>query len=433
MIRPRRHSRTPPALRFALLVTIAGCAGSASSAGDPPGTRGPASGADIVVGSLVSIEKWGEVGGIVAYSLGSTACNAGDAPVSYSADTSDHPVFAQNLYRLRDGRFEQIGMSWVAHGYSALAQNACGFGCQDPGTGSLLGVGCSTTSSAAIHGNQGGFGGVGGLGPRSEVEVSTGFFSFPYGSQGMSGDAIYKRLQVNVDDVDPELHDGALFFAEGHFVAPDDALAGNGLNNVSHRRVEPSADLDLLFVDATEAEQPAIFAWQVHDPAVRIDVVDVPGDGRLIVGARATKRGPQRWSYEYAVYNLSSHRSAGRFAVPLLPGTDVVSTGFHDVDSHSGEPFGGTDWQATVDSPGGSVAWSTADFAEDPDANALRWGTLYNFRFEAFAAPGLGIVEVGLFRPGSPSSIEITTLGATVDESLLFGDGFETGDASGWN
>ncbi|MEM7539206.1 MAG: hypothetical protein AAF639_44015, partial [Chloroflexota bacterium] len=42
---------------------------------------------------------------------------------------------------------------------------------------------------------------------------------------------------VGPPDFDPQLHPGAQYFGEGHYVAPDDAAAGNGNNNASHRRV----------------------------------------------------------------------------------------------------------------------------------------------------------------------------------------------------
>ncbi len=79
------------------------------------------------------------------------------------------------------------------------------------------------------------------------------------------------------------------------------------------------------------------------------------------------------------------------------------------------------------------MSWSTTDFATDPDANAVRWGTLYNFRFEAVAAPGPAGVEIGLFRPGSPASVAATTLGPTVAVERIFADGFESGDLSAWS
>ena len=52
------------------------------------------------------------------------------------------------------------------------------------------------------------------------------------------GPVTYKRLQVANGDLDPSLNPDARYFVEGQYVAPDDAAAGNGLNNASHREVQ---------------------------------------------------------------------------------------------------------------------------------------------------------------------------------------------------
>ena len=49
-------------------------------------------------------------------------------------------------------------------------------------------------------------------------------------------------------------------------------------------------------------------------------------------------------------------------------------------------------------------------FATNSSANALRWGTLYNFRFDADLAPGLAGGTLGLFRPGTPESVMALTV-----------------------
>jgi hypothetical protein len=79
------------------------------------------------------------------------------------------------------------------------------------------------------------------------------------------------------------------------------------------------------------------------------------------------------------------------------------------VDYHSGEPFDGTDWTGVV-GPGG-ITWSTVSFAQNPNANALRWGTLYNFRFKANIPPDDTTVLIGLFKPGFPQEVAAATVG----------------------
>ena len=63
-----------------------------------------ATGPDVVVADLVVIKKWGTVGGITGYSIGSLACNIGDTPLEWFDDINRHPVIAMNAYRMRNGR-----------------------------------------------------------------------------------------------------------------------------------------------------------------------------------------------------------------------------------------------------------------------------------------------------------------------------------------
>jgi hypothetical protein len=64
----------------------------------------------------------------------------------------------------------------------------------------------------------------------------------------------------------------------------------------------------------------------------------------------------------------------------------------------------GTPWTATTST--GALVWSTQDYAVNANANALRWSSLHNFRFDSDAAPAAsGSVTLGLWKPGTPTSI----------------------------
>ncbi len=409
---------------FALLVV------SASEAlGQNPGP-------DVIVGDLIGLAKYGYAAGgaVGGYSIGTTSCNIGTADLLWIANSNQHPVIAQNMYRLKDGRFEQIGQSWLKHGFTALTQNLCGT-CNGHG-GAVLGVGCSDPYSASLNGSQSG------LGPRSEVNATTGYFIWPFGTRGQTGDAIYKRCQVHNDDLNPALNAGALYYAEGHYVTPDDAAAGNGLNNASYRPFAvgalTSTGYAMTFSGATVRTQPAIAAWKTQDASVNLGIVDVPADGEFYLGAKVTDLGGGAYAYEYALHNLNSHRSAGAFSIPVESDAAVTAIGFHDVAYHSGEPYDGTDW--TASEVGDTLRWSTQTFAQNANANALRWGTLYNFRFVCNRAPARREATIGLFRPGAPDSVQVTTLAPacladldadgflTGDDAILFATWFEAGD-----
>lgn len=379
----------------------------------------PNPGPDVTVGWMPDLRKWGSLNDVTAYSFATHACNMGDTVLPWNGETNQHPVIAQNLYRIKDGRFEQIGVSWVKHGFGALAWSTC-CDCSDPFDFHLLGVGCSDPYTASLNGEQIGFDGIGGLGPRSDINPTTGAFVFPYSTQGQGGDVLYKRLQVQNSDLNPALNPGAVYLAESHYITPDDAAAGNGNNNASWCRVlvggSGSNGFNLSFSGATIREQPAIQAWQQFDPTVALTPFTV--DGLFILGSKTTDLGDGRWNYEYALYNMNSDRAAGAVTVPVPNPLQVSDIGFHDVDRHSGEPLDGTDWNSSRMT--GELGWNTTSFETSENANAVRWGTLYNFRFAATTAPTPGLIRVRLFKPGKPDFVEV---GAPVPSaSMLIGD-----------
>src|SRR5262249_17299429 len=133
--------------------------------------------------------------------------------------------------------------------------------------------------------------------------------------------------------------------------------------------------------------------------------------GLFLLSAKSTALGGGFWHYEYAIENMNSNRAAVSFSIPIDPSATVQNIGFHDVDYHSGEPFAGTDWNGVFSN--GAVTLSTQDFNTNKNANALRWGTLYNFRFDANRQPQTVNATLGLFRPGSPGAMNPSTVGPT--------------------
>jgi hypothetical protein len=374
-------------------------------------------GPDVIVGDVTGISVYGTVGGMSAYSIGTTSCNVGTVNLPWIAGTNQHPVIAQNIFRLKGGRFEQIGQSWLKHGFTALTGNLCACTCNGVG-GSQLGVGCSDPYSSGLNGNQNN------LGPRSHVNATTGFFPYPfenpippYQDPPAPPATVGRRCQVSIDDLNPALNSGALYFGEGQYISSADAAAGNDDNNASYRRITVGAlsggAYGLTFTSTTQRTKPAIQAWQDHglgvnlpDPGVFLTNVDVPNDGRFIVGYKVSDNGDGTWHYEYAIQNLNSHQSGASFSVPVPAGVNISNIGFHDVHSHSGEPFSNADWDA--DHSLCTVSWATQPFTVNQNANALRWGTLYNFRFDADTPPTVSDASLGLHRPGTVDSVAVT-------------------------
>ena len=43
--------------------------------------------------------------------------------------------------------------------------------------------------------------------------------------------------------------------------------------------------------------------------------------------------------------------------------------------------------------------------AQDQNANALRWGTMYNYRFDSNKPPQSGYAIIGFYKSGSPIAV----------------------------
>ena len=390
---------------------------------------------NVILSELTGPANWntntGPTGGIVRYSVGTVACNIGLEPLDWYGSTIDHPFMPQNLYRLKNGRFEQVGMGWLKHAFIALQQSFCGMTCQNAcggGACSELGVGCSDPYSPSRNGTPSG------LGPRSEINIATGtILTWPYTRPSSQSTTTNNNGQIHVPaaDVDPAQNGGAQSYIESPYVVREETEAGNDDNNTSYRRVNISAaqGFPLSFNGNTVQQQPAINAWRAVDPQVNLQNVDIENDGRMILGYRVTDNGNGTGHYEYAVYNMNSDRSGGSFSVPVPGCVTVSNVGFHDVSYHSGEVQDPTDWAVTRSNT--ALSWATAPYATDVNANALRWATLYNFRFDADAPPQSVEVTLGLFKPGSPDAMYMIASGPQgADAPICPGDVTDDGQVN---
>lgn len=401
---------------------IAACCGAALAAllatGGGPAQAGTAIGPDVTVFSFTDINSYGSADGFASFSVGTTACNRGDAPLNWCDQGSgcapgvgdaEHPVIAQNLYRLKNGRFQQIGMSWLKHGF--VSGNDSVPGCagvsgqpctSPPAGGNQLGVGCADPYSARQNGDLP-------LGRRSEVNATTGVFPFPPEGGGASSTIYDQRLKVATADLDRS----DLYWVEAHYIASDDASSGNALNNASYHQVTLGAapTYALTKIGPFFEQQPAIFAWQAQDPRVSVVIVDVPGPvvERFHVARKVTPAFGNLWHYEYVVHNMNSDRGARSFSVKFPKKTNILNVGFKDIEHHSGEPYAINDWKVTRSNT--TLTWTTQAFKNNPNANALRWSTAYNFWFDTRQPPSARIKHtIGLFKPGTPASVEFRIL-----------------------
>ncbi len=375
---------------------LAMAVGAGLSGGLTAGDIGP----DVVafyVGN--SINALGSIDGVGGYAIGTTSCNYGDEVANWYSGTNQTPLIGQNAYRYYQGRFEQIGLSWLKHSFCALSEGGCG-DCQ-PTDCSTLGIGCADTYGAGLNTNP--------SGPRSSANAFSGYYDYPFGVSPSGPSALRGNLQIKDSDLEPANFPDARYFWEGYYMSPDDAAAGNHANNASWREFETSGPGQVWSVGSTNVEIPAIRVWKDIDPSVDMNDVHIPGDGHFIVGAKASDLGNGMWHYEYAVWNHNSHACAGGFSLPMPVGATVTNIGFNDVDYHSGEIHDSTDWAAEI-TPG-AITWTTTPYNTNPNANAIRWATMYNFRFDCNVPPSNSSeATIQTFRPGFPASVTFNTV-----------------------
>jgi hypothetical protein len=399
-----------------------------------PGTPTLVPGPDVIVGDLEDVDQQGSGGTQVGLAIGTDSCNNGDQPIDWFAlPQTDHPVVPQNLYRMSGGaanneRFEQIGQSWMKHTFLALQDFVCGTCNQNPpcNPGPQLCPGCSDPYVSGLNGDQGQ------IGSRAWVNPFTG--SFPTNANDHSGhvhaptNTLAHRILVETSDLIPGGNPGATYYGEAAYISPHEYTwcqshpdQCNMFNNFSYRQFSVTGgptNFSFPPVGSTVRMQPAIQVWAGTGATVNQVEPDPGNDGIWFMGYEVTNPSAGVWHYEYALFNMNLDRSIQSFSVPLGPGVNVSNIGFHAPPQQPGQPHDGTVGDAgysstpwDVDQQTSSVTWSTETFATNQNANAIRWGTLYNFRFDADQPPQTANATVGYFKTGSPMTVEIQAPG----------------------
>ena len=415
---------------------------------------GTVPGPDVVVGDVYGLAQFGSAsGGQVGLAVGTNSCNYGTVDLNWFAlPNNDHPVIPQNLYRMSGGadnaqRFEQIGQSNVKHAFTALTQNLCNLGCNGVG-GSRLGSGCSDPYSASLNAGPS-------LGSRAWINPFTGAYprgdsaTPPNNHSGHSHTGTSHRVLTNADDLVAANNPGATYWAEAQYVTPHEFNwcqqnpgQCNMYNNVSYRQYTVSGgptSFSFSPAAATVRTQPAVAAWP--GATLKEFEPDTGNDGIGTIAYKVSNPSPGVYHYEYAIFNQNMDRAVGSFAVPLS-GAAINNVGFHAPPQHPGwsndgtvgnQGFSSTPWNWSTDS--GSVKWETETFAQNPNANAIRWGTMYNFRFESDRPPATAQAVVGFFKTGEPIMVEVLAPGApaapsgTVSGRVMGTNGFGVSNA----
>src|SRR6266403_897050 len=397
------------------------------------GLEAPNPGPDVIVGDIEDVEQFSApVGTQVGFAIGTDSCNNGDQPIDWFVlPNTDHPVVPQNLYRMSGGedhqeRFEQIGQSWMKHTFEALEESVCGT-CNTSGCEPFthLCPGCSDPYVSSLNGDQDL------IGSRAWINPFTG--SFPSNANDHTGhqhDGVSHRIRVETSDVMPSGNPGATYFGEAAYISPHEytwcqAHPGecNMFNNFSYRQFSVTGGptfFNFSAVSSTVRMEPAIEAWAATGATVQQVEPDPGNDGIFFVGYKVTGPTAGMWHYEYAIFNMNLDRAIQSFEV-VFPGfpPNLNNIAFHAPPQHPGWAHDGTEgdagysstpWTFTLNGPPpfpNSAVWNCETFTQNQNANAIRWGTLYNFRFDSPAAPATSTANIAFFKTGAPVAVEI--------------------------
>lgn len=421
------------------LPVVATEAGPLRSLDPPDGGRGlscdgrpfwPQDGHDIDV-ALIGMEHVQYLGtspeGLVKLAPSARLRNVSDGDVPWIAKfesdgaypytpEDQHPYLVWSLYRLHDGRFEQLAVSGVKHAFNTINQN-CNPDLVDCSylSGNVLGPDCEDIYSVTTNDENGL------MGPRDEVEASIGRFesSPSFFDPGGTGDQTHNagsfenRLLVDPAELDTP---GAEYFVESWYVIQCDAEIWNSMG---YREVDPEPlGSGWEFNEVGDFQQgPAISEWISPglDPSPTHVVVTVlsedpdagcpggmpQGHLRLLVDVEGPDEGEYR--YRYAVQNFDLDRGVERIGFPVGASPDADSF-------FSAAPNDMSTWAGRRDA-------CQVEFVNHQAGGD--WLALNNVEFVTTAAPVEGSLALELAGNGSPGVVWVDTLVPAADGSVF--------------
>jgi len=376
---------------------------------------------DVALGILNTMKQMsgGHVGsfpnGRAGLSMSTTSCNFGNVNVPWEAPNfvlqENHPGIAMQLYREMGGRFEQVGTSWIKHGFFALSNSQC-IPCQNPSNGTFLGVGCSDTYATSNNADRQY------LGPRDEWNPHTGTWecngSYFDGApadclRSVDGSEVPNGVDHRLEAFDSDLdNDNATYLYEAYYIVNGDQSLDN---NIGSRRTTMNwTGASWVFQTATSGNplvnSPAIERWADADMMTREDFG--ADDGRVILGVNTTDLGNGQWRYEYALFNWTLDRRVRSFSVPNVGNASDFY--FHDIDNNAAN-----DW--VVSTAGKNVTWTFPDvfLSGHKVAGPLEFCNVVNFGFTSNHAPGVRDAVIRTHDAGPGAVLKaIETLGPAV-------------------
>ncbi len=361
--------------------------------------------------------------GEIGMAMLNTMCNPGSVNIPwFAAMQPEHPMFGFMIARVHNDKIEQINeWSFCKHAFTSINVNGqCG-PCQNPGTGSLMGLNCSDTYAAGNNASRTW------LGPPEEINPWLGTWDpvgsyFDIGDPSQAGypapadgtrslnqsifDSVDNRVTVNEVDLTTV---GASYYYALQLIHKGESLANRGDNN-AHRGMNPTFNGgSWSFSNNSEGQQfgSVLSRWPGATVNVESNGAD---DGRFFVGSKVTNLGGGNYHYEYAIHNVDNSRAGGSFSIPIDASAAATNFTFGDIDTDSSN-----DW--SMARVGNEVVFTATA------SNPIEWNTIYNFGFDADFAPGTSLCEIGEARPGAglmSVSVETEVPGASTIYNATF-------------
>jgi len=338
-----------------------------------------------------------------AWGVQTTSCNTGTVNVPWLRDMNiDHPQMGMWMYRLFNGRLEQIStFAGVKHGFTSTNSPGCGaMSCQNPGTGSIIGIGCSDTYGAGLNSDNYW------LGPSEEVNAWLGTWTargslfdrgFPDVGSPQNTDgirslnstmatnmgAIGNRMAIRDSDLGLA---GATYYYTGYYVVRGEPEA-NRANNMTHRRVTTSwagSSWNFSHPDSTQFNDSPLYRWSGANVSSNTNGGD---DGRFYIAVKVTGPVNGRYHYEYVVHNRDNHRGGGSLRIPVCATALVLNPSFRDIDTDPNN-----DW--TYSRTATEIVFTAGSLKQ-------RWNSIYNFAFDSDAAPVAASLSIDQYDAGA--------------------------------
>ena len=368
--------------------------------------------------------------GEIGMAMLNTMCNPGSVNIPWQAPMQpNHPMFGFLIVRVHDDKIEQINeWSYCKHAFLSINVNGSCGSCQNPGTGSLMGINCSDTYAAGNNASRTY------LGPPEEINPWLGTWN-PVGSYFDIGDpaqagypaaadgvrslsqSIFDSVdnRVTVDEIDLTTT-GASYYYALQLIHNGESLA-NRSDNLAHRGMTPTFNGNTWSFSNNSENQEFGSVLERWDGATVNSESNGLDDGRFFVASKVTDLGSGNYHYEYAVHNVDNSRAGGSLRIPIDAGAVASNFTFGDIDTDNSN-----DWSmARVGNEIVCTATST---------NALEWNTIYNFGFDANFAPGTSNCEIDEARPGAGAAfVQVQTEvpgGSTIATFNQFGSGCPT-------